>query len=167
MKILLISLQIFVFLSCVEAQIENGWKGIKVLETKREAVEKLLGKPKETGIRVKYETEDAYIEVMYSAEPCSSDGYLNKFKVDRNTVLEYEVNLKEIIEVTKFDWNKADYTKATDGEGLLNWIYYDNLKLGISVGAVIDDDNVEKVRRISFNRTTEQVQKFSCAKCAK
>ena len=77
--------------------LETGWRGIKVFETSRSEVEKLLGIPKkEEDGEVRYETDDAYLRFLYSNGPCTSPTtLLGGFNLKKGIVLQYEVRPKK------------------------------------------------------------------------
>lgn len=162
MKFLFIILNIFVLTCSVQCQIENGWKGIKVFETSRTEVEKILGKPKEDKSTVRYVTDEAIIDIIYSRKPCS-DAWYGAFSLEQNIVFEYEVKLNNEIPLSVFNWQKENYKRFPDPE-LLSWVYYHNSKDGVAIQAGISDYKNESVVGISFYATKEQESEFSCKK---
>lgn len=161
MKLLFIILS-FVTVSLIQTcPIENGWKGIRVFQTSRIEVEKILGKPVEKRVYERYETDDAFVDIAYSISPCSNDGD-GRFNVPKDVIIEYSIVLKKGIELSNFKWKKDLYKRYEDPH-LRNLTHYGNPKDGINF-TTNTNDGTEKVSIIYFERTKETVSKYTCKK---
>ncbi len=117
--------------------IEDGWKGIKPLETNKTKVDKLLGKPEiDDNGYYNYRTDEAFIQVNYSENPCSKDNYgRGKYTVAKDTVLSYWVHLKEGIKLSEFNFDREKYYKDTSGDLKSSYDFYnDEDGIGIDIG---------------------------------
>jgi len=162
MKFILGSLTIlflFMFPDCIE----KGWKGISVLRTTRDEVEKVLGQPiDDDGLDVSYRTEDALIHVTYSNLPCSNaKSFKGNFKVQQNTVLSYRVVVKKELKLSEFEWQSDLYQRGEDTH-VQNWVEYFNAKNGIGLRTEKLQGGDERVFIIRFDPTVEQNAQFRC-----
>ncbi len=127
--------------SCVQSDsIENGWHGIKALETTRDQVEKVLdAKPEKRGLTTSYYTQDAIVHVIYATKPCSNDG-LGRFNIPENTVISYIVipkSSKYEDDLAKMEIRLDEYERYDD-EHQLSLVYYSNKEKGIRIAATKD-----------------------------
>ena len=149
----------FVFPDC---SIENGWKGISVLHTTRDEVEKILGKPTDEDGEVNYRTDDALIHITYSNLPCSNTKkYQGSYKVIQNTVLQYRVIVKKELKLSEFKWQKDLYDRYEEPH-VLGYTTYGNFKDGIRIRTEKLKNEDEMVILIAFEPTKEQNAKFLC-----
>ena len=155
----LIILFLFMFPDCIE----KGWKGISVLRTTRDEVEKILGQPiADDGVHVSYETEDALIHISYSKLPCSdTKTYKGSFNVQQNTVLQYQAVMKKEIKLSKFEWQSDLYQRVEDEETRC-CVNYFNAKNGVGLRMEKIQKGDELVSVISFTPTVEQNALYRC-----
>lgn len=143
-------------------KIENGWKGILVLQTTRDEVEKILGKPAVEDGKITYQTDDALVHIDYSSSPCSNTkSYRGNYKMPQNTVIRYKVYLKKEIKLSVFEWQSDLYEKYEDKHSL-RYIYYSNRKNGIIITTVKLKEEPEIVEAIEFEPTKEQNAIYRC-----
>lgn len=162
MKLLFI---IFCLITSVTAQthaIEEGWKGIKLLQTSRAEVEHILGVTAEeiNPVDVSYRTKEGLVHIAYSHNPCSNDGD-GRFKVARDTVIGYRVSLKRF-NFADLEWSKELYDRHQDTHSL-NLTHYYNSKDGIRI-TTNKTGQKEMILTIYFEGTRELSSKFLC-KC--
>jgi len=146
--------------------LDGGWKGIKVFESTRAHVEKLLGKPtKVENGDFWYETSEARYRFVFSYDPCSApDTLVGGFKVKAGVVLEYEVRPTKIITIGDLGIDLNIY-KRSDPFHALNFSHYDNRAAGIYIEAlVMSEPHKEFVQMIYFWHTLEQNARYSCRK---
>ena len=157
-----------IVLSCLTAgtkcDLESGWKGIRVFETTRTEVERILGSPTESDdVEARYESKEAIVSVLYSAEPCSAPKTLTGgFKVRQDTVLEYDVVPKGDLRLKDLDWDKQLYERHAELH-VVNMAGYYNRRDGIRLTSKTQGaDKTEFVTSIYFERTPEQESRFGC-----
>lgn len=146
-----------------EANIENGWKKIKVFETKRSEVEKLLGKanPDFSKIYTVYSTPEGTVAIVYSDTPCTiAPGEKGDFNVEKDTVLDYHVSFEKPFPLSELNWKKENYKRSPDPHRL-DVFAYDNPSEGvwITTGFV---DGTEMVGSLWFRGTDEQKRRCQC-----
>jgi hypothetical protein len=156
MKLLTAVICLFVLPLFQTCYIENGWKGIKVFQSNRTDVEKLFGKPADTNVTVRYDTDDFLIHVTYSASPCSNDGD-GRFNVPEDTVIEYYVVLKNML-LKNLKWKKELYESSPDYH-LKKLTHYYNRENEIRV-VTFKTSEEPTVSEISYGRA--DVKKFIC-----
>jgi hypothetical protein len=141
--------------------IENGWKGIKLFQTTRSEVEKILGVPSEkiNNVFTSYRTKEALIHFAYSHAPCTDEGR-GRFAVPRDTVISYWVVLNDGITLSDFKWQEDRYERIDDPHMKGN-VIYGNLKDGISF-TTNRKTGVETIEDIRFDPTLEMNSKFLC-----
>ena len=147
-----------------KCDLESGWKGIRVFETTRTEVERILGSPTESDdVEARYESKEAIVSVLYSAEPCSAPKTLTGgFKVRQDTVLEYDVVPKGDLRLDALDWNRNLYERYPDPH-VLNMVGYYNRRDGIRISTSANGpQKTEFVTSIYFERTPEQESRFKC-----
>lgn len=145
-----------------ELSIECGWRGLSVFQTKREEVEKILGKPKTDDGVTRYENDEARVRIIFSALPCSRVEYgRGEYQLETNTIIEYQVNLKTPIELSDLKWKKDRYERIEDLH-ILDVFHYRNLKDGISFSTKIGNDNIERAGTFSYSSTNVQNERFRC-----
>ncbi len=160
LSLLLVSI-IFIFPDCIE----KGWKGISVLRTTRDEVEKILGQPiADDGVHVSYRTDDSLIHITYSDLPCSNTkSFGGNFNVQQNTVLQYWVVVKKEIKLSEFEWQSDLYQRLEDSH-VQNWVEYFNAKNGVGLRTAKLQNGDELVDIIRFSPTVEQNAQYRCEK---
>lgn len=145
--------------------IEEGWRGIKPLETDKISVDKLLGNPEtidENGYH-NYRTDDAFIQVNYTSARCKHlKDYpeRGKYDVEKLTVLSYTVNLKKKFNFSELEFDRKDYVKEFD-MGLRGNVYYSSVKYGILIYVSVQEEN-EYLQTLYFNPNEINKEKFRC-----
>lgn len=145
--------------------LEKGWKGIRVLESSRSDVEKILGRPVEDehGV-VKYSTDEGNFRFLFSGAPCSGLGaLLGDYNVKKDTVLQYQFQPKNQLSLSDLRWDKDLYERADDAHLAKNVNYY-NPRDAIRLTTYRINGETEIVRMIYFERTADQNAKFGCKK---
>lgn len=149
----------------VACDIEGGWKGIQVLKTERTEVERLLGRrpAEEVNGEARFVTDEAWITVLYSTEPCSESKTLRGgFKVPRNTVLEYDVVPRGDLLFRDLG-RRADLYSRWEDDHVIGFVHYYNKKSAIRLSTRVDSaKKLEYVHRIYFGRTEEQKSALAC-----
>ncbi|MFM9905833.1 MAG: hypothetical protein ACKVQJ_14820 [Pyrinomonadaceae bacterium] len=148
----------------VDFNLEDGWKGIKVFESKRTDVIQALGNPvDEKGGEARFETSDAFVRVLFANEPCSNiDSITGGYNVEKGTTLQYEVRPKKELLLDQLNWKKDRYERFRDSH-VRNFIHYYDSQDGVRlVAELMEYGESENVRTIYFERTLEQVTKFEC-----
>jgi len=140
--------------------IETGWKGIKPLKTNRAQVEGFLKNPTKNGSQISYDTDDALVHVTYSTAPCSDIGS-GAFKVEQDTVIDYQVVLTKDVKISELKWKKNLYKRLNDPE-VRQFVDYINAQDGIIVNAVKLDDGSEKVRIIKYYPDQDSKSSLKC-----
>jgi hypothetical protein len=163
---ILLAVMIFWSGNCDEFQ--NGWKGIKPLESNKAFVEKLLGKPEvnDDGFH-SYRTDDAFIRVSYTTARCKKLDIFpdrGQFDVEPGTVLYYAVNIKKRLFLSDFVIDRKNYVLETDAhlEGLSYLINEDEgIRITISTQQAID-----YLAGLDFDRSKENLNKYKCSELA-
>lgn len=164
MLILTAALFTFINFASFRSGLEDGLQGIKVFETQRAEVEKRFkGSRNEEDGYVKYLTDEFFIKVIYSTEPCSAPGTVSGgFKVPKNTVLEYNLRPREDLLLKDLDYQPSLYSRYEDGH-VIGFINYYNKRDEIRITTFMTGhQKIEKVRSISFGRTADQASAFAC-----
>lgn len=145
-----------------ETCIESGWKGLKVFYTKRGEVERLLEKPfKDEGETI-YRTKDAIVSIVFSETPCTNATFgRGAYSVEKNTIIQYQVDLLQSIPLSELKWNKSDYERYEDPH-MLGLIHYGNPKANLSFTTRSDKNKVEQVGGFRFYATKQQLDDFRC-----
>jgi hypothetical protein len=162
MKFFAITAALFTFAYGLDCKLEDGWKGIKVLQTSRSQVEQLLGKPVEVGnVYTRYKMDDEIINIRFAIEGgCKSVSKLGGWDVEEGTVLDYFVVPKSEVRLGELKWDRSGYSRVEDTHQL-GFIYYKHVSASIRLTSIKRDDH-ELVRTIEFWPTSEQMQKFKC-----
>jgi hypothetical protein len=142
--------------------VENGWKGVKPLENDKTSVDKLWGTPEiDDNGYAGYLTDEAFIQVNFTSSPCENNQYgRGKYNVAKDTVLNYTVNLKKMIKLSDFKFNREKYVKDTSGD-LANFVDYINAEEGVDITVYIQEE-VEYVTKIRFSPTEKDTEIFKC-----
>jgi hypothetical protein len=156
--LLLLSLNLATF----GQSIENGWKGIRPLQTNKTTVDRILGTPEiEDDGYHGYKTAEAFIRVNYSSSPCESNpAGRGKYAIPTNTVLDYDVILNKEIRLSEFRFNRQKYRRIADGD-VINFVYYYDEEDGIMLTARIQEET-EYVRKIDFRPASSEIEKYKC-----
>jgi hypothetical protein len=161
--LVLICLTNFFLLSSL-CDIEQGWKGIRVLNSNRRDVEEKLGKPvsDESG-EVRYETPEAHARVLYSIGPCvAADTVRGGYDVKEGTVVQYEVQPKNLTRFDELKWDKSRY-ESDETSHQVGVFYYFNPQDGILIVAQkITSGSPETIRTMYFQRPKELESKYRC-----
>src|SRR4029079_1339768 len=99
--------------------VEDGWKGIRPIVATKSEVQKAFGKPSviDDNNYYGYRTEDAFIQVNYSTEPCKENRYgRGKFKIAIDTVLSYDVHFRKAVKLSDLNFDRSKYGKDTSGD---------------------------------------------------
>ena len=143
--------------------IESGWRNIKVFETRRADVEKLLGKPNPDidKIYTVYSTPDGTVTIVYSDTPCSvAPGEKGDFKVEKDTVIDYRVSFEKPFPLLELKWKKEKYKRSEDPHRSEVFVYDDPLQgISITTGFV---DGTEMVGSFWFRGSGEQERQYRC-----
>ena len=143
--------------------LEKGWKGIKVFESNKSDVERVLGKPvEEDSVEARYDTTDAVIRVLYSAGPCVDTETLSGgFKAKAGTVLQYEVNVKKNkLYLKDLNLPFEEYTRH-ENTHVVGFVEYYNKEHAIRVVTFLRKSG-EEVRTIRFYRSEKKRLAFKC-----
>lgn len=154
---------LFLFLTPCCDSLEDGWKGIKPLHTSRKVVEKVLGQAKvdDNGHRM-YSTAEAYVQVDYTVEPCSDNGYeRGRYKLPINTVFIYRVILKNKRKISELEFDREKFHRETAGH-VLNYASYVNSDDSVEILLTILPGNEELVYEIDYRPTTKDLEKLAC-----
>lgn len=143
---------------------------IKILETKRDALEKLFGYPKITYIdksdysdSVEYKIKDGELSASYSTGPCKDKNIVG-YDVEKDIIIDFEITLRMKNAVTiddlGLDFTGFDRSEIYDLPGIFEYRndvigeYYQTREYG----------NLPKsVQKISYYPKTEQ-EKLQCSK---
>ncbi len=146
-----------------EISIEGGWRNIKIFQTKRVEVEKMLGKPgQDVGkVHTIYPGSDAHVAVVYSDAPCNSTtADKGDYNLELGTVIDYKVHLKKPFPLSQLKWKKDHYDGGPDLHRRDVFSYY-NSKDGVWITTEIVD-GTEMVLSFWFMSTDEQKERFRC-----
>lgn len=144
--------------------IEEGWKGIKPLRADKDSVDKKLENPGSDSNGAFYRTDEAFVRVYYSTEPCmeSKLGF-GDYDVPKNTVLQYSVSLnKLIIKLSDLKFARKNYYRDTSGD-VKNSVFYYPADGSIIISVHIDPEGTEYVSGIDYKARKEDAEKFKCA----
>lgn len=146
--------------------IEEGWLGIKVFETNRSSVEKLLGNATNPNDpNVIFETKDAHFEFIFSGPPCSNlDTLMGSFSVPEGTVLQYSVRPKKSLSLGSVKFDPKLYSSAIN-DHIRSIVTYSNDARAIYLSTNRNEDiQSQTIRTISYKRSLESITKFQCKK---
>jgi hypothetical protein len=145
-----------------DGPIEEGWKNIRVFETKRDEIEKRFGKPTslDDGLMI-YNTADGNLVVVYSEGPCVKSTFgRGIYKVERGTVIDYEVYFKQPLPLLELKRKPDDYSRRPD-DHRIGVITYFHREGGIWITA-FERDKKELVSGLWFMPTFQQKKHYSC-----
>ena len=124
-----IFLLLSLLVSTVSCQkLEDGWKGIQPLKTRKSAVEKMFGKPDidDNGYHG-YRFDGGFIQVNYSTAPCKENQYnRGKYNIESEIVLDYTVNLHNGIRLSELKFDREAYRKEESSQGSNLYVRRDN-----------------------------------------
>jgi hypothetical protein len=149
-----------------KVSIEKGWKGIKPLNTTKLSVNKLLGVPEvDDNEYYGYASDEAFVQVNYSTAPCQDNQYKRgKFNVSKDTVLGYDVHIKQRVKLSEIKFNREKYIKDTSGDVANNALYIneeDGVWIGVWTG-ISQQENDEYIGTIYFKPSKKNAEKFKC-----
>lgn len=160
---------IFMFIllfHCQNNKVEDGWKKIKVFETNRIEVEKILGTPINNGFRTSYNTSEAIIHIDYSGVRCgNSEEYGVGYDIPKDTVFSYLVYPKKKPKLSDLNWDKNSYEREQNKHHSPAYVYYYSATHGIYITAVkidLQNENSQIVKSIRYGRTQKQYSKYKC-----
>ena len=139
-------------ISVFASELDGGWKGIKVFESTRSDVEKLLGRStNEINGEVLYETGDANIRVLFSKGPCVLPATVSGgYNVSEGTVLQYYVVPTKIVSVGDLGIDQVTWKRFEDAEAL-QFSHYSNSRLGIFLTAVKSQTLIKRSSKQFFS----------------
>jgi hypothetical protein len=147
--------------------LEEGWSGIKPLETKKSVVEEKLGRTKldAIGPYYDYDGNKIVIRANYSTSPCMPvPGDPKGYRIPKDTVLDYVVyfNNPTLLSEIKFDGD--EYTKQLSVHRPDDFILLNEEKGIMIVGYVRNDVVGEYIDKIYFRPSRQVKAKLSCKK---
>jgi len=145
--------------------IKDGWKGIKLFETNRKAVEKQFGAAAEEDPIAFYYAKGFLIRIEYSREPCAAlDAFTTMFTVPKDTVIEYWVAFEsEKTKLSDITWNRDLYERVVDTHQLWFIHYYDK-KDNISLTTIKYREEDEFMRELWYAPSSQMKERFGCKK---
>jgi hypothetical protein len=160
MRVLAAILLLNIIVSC--QQIEAGWKEIKPLKSEKAAVDKKLGTPTVNEIGYYYyKTNEAFIEVIFSTEPCKKERRgRGIYNIAKDTVISYTVNVKKELKLSDLAFARDKYRRIEDSE-LKDLVHYFNSDEGVQI-ATVKREGIEYVGQIRFNPSQKDTEKFKC-----
>ncbi len=146
-----------------ELSLEDGWKNIKVLKTKRVVIEKLFGSPESPDDgNIVYRTGEGNVVVIYSADPCTKTTFgRGDFNLEKDVVIQYQVYLRRPMPIARMKWNKELY-KRVEEPHILNAYHIGSAEKGVSFSTLMEADGREYVTGLSYFHTKELGEKFRC-----
>ena len=146
-----------------DGELEKGWKGLRVLESNRSDVERLLGRKPAASDKVEdhYVIEDVSILLLYSKGPCVDNTLTGGYNTKAGTVLEYEVvPVKDTLYLKDLKFNRELYERWQNNH-VIGLVEYHNRQHGIRIITFMEKQG-EVVRTIKFNPTEKQISEFRC-----
>lgn len=121
----------FLLLGAAENVTAKAWRGIVPLQSKREDVRKVLGRPTigGTGSIELYETQDGRVQVRYARQPCEQGlpADWGNWRVARDTVVNISITLSKDLKVADLKIRDLERLKwYTDDSGAT--YYHDRVK---------------------------------------
>lgn len=142
--------------------IENGWKGIKPLETNKTEADKILGEPEvdEFGYYT-YSSEETFIRVSYSTNPCTESKYgRGDYNTAVNTVLSYTVRFNNLTKLSELKFDLSKFVEHPDSH-VTNYKYYYNKDQSIIIGVQLQGDR-EYLLNIRFMPNKNTANQLKC-----
>ena len=146
--------------------IEDGWKGIKLFETRRQQVEKLFGPPKSTTSKLYtvYPTSEGTVAIEYSAEPCTdAPAKRGEFNIEKDTVISFVVTPAKPFPLSELNSAK-DLSDRPRDQHRLGYFLIGNRKNRIGISTRLEEDGTERAVQIVFAPTVEQIRQHQCTK---
>ncbi|MDQ3807190.1 MAG: hypothetical protein M3298_03375, partial [Thermoproteota archaeon] len=107
----------------------KGWRGITPLHSKREDVERLLGKPNSSNKNYSsYDLDDQIVSIMYADGPPCGTSAVDEWRVPSNTVVNIHLSPKRELRFANI--NQSEYKETADVR-VKNLFYYTNQEEGI------------------------------------
>lgn len=126
----------------------NSWGGLVPLRSKREDVEKLLGKAKSSrGFTSVYETTTEVVTILYSAGPCKLSA-VERWNVAAEVILRIDIRERTEILIQDLRLDKARYPQLPVAHPA-NWFRCMNDEDGVMV-ETITTGKVEHVYMITY-----------------
>lgn len=145
--------------SRINFKIEDGWEGIKTLQTNKNEVENILGKPSDSSDNYasEYKTEEAWVRIKYSSEPCrKNEDNRGGYNVPKDTVLEYSILLNKALKLADFKYNRQKFVQSPETK-----TYYENADDGIFF-ITIKRDGSEYISSITFKPGIKNSRNLKC-----
>ena len=125
-----------------QTPVEQGWNGLKVYQSSRSDVERVLkqvGKKVEPGFTV-YRTEDRNVLVRYWEKQCIERKTASgRYKIYSDTLIDLDVGFfKPTVPISELKWNKSKYDGGPD-QHYLDVIHYYNPSDRIWITANIEN----------------------------
>lgn len=166
MKAVVLIIMLFV-VPQVPCELELGWKGIRVFDTDRVSVRRVLGRePAEGGeVESRFVTDEAIVRVVYSSGRCKAvDKLTGSYDLEPGVVIQYDVVPRNDLSLTKLGHNPSLYSRWEDDHAF-GFVHYYNKRDGIRIStSMVGPKRTEYVRHIYFERTPEMEAKFACRK---
>ena len=143
------------------------FKQIKVLETSRSDLERIMGNPRITFERehpsstwVEYETEQGALVVFYSAGTCS-ENKSSFYDVPRGIVKEAELNLKNPVRLSKFEFDLISFERngIDDLPGIFE---YRDDAIGFNFATNEFKGREKTVRKVEIYPSDRQERNYGC-----
>lgn len=142
--------------------VSEGWKGLKPFQSTKVQVEKIFGDPAVEDIETIYRNSDAILILTYSGKPCSeAGGPPSRFNLPENTVINYRVNLKSVIDLRQLSFEKDKYERIEDPH-LKGEFIYSSSALGITFRTILADDGTERVTSIRYVVPPKFLERYKC-----
>lgn len=143
-----IKMKIFLYkVDILSDNIEDGWKNIKPLQTKKSDIKKILGEPTvDENNNYSYKVPEGSIQIIFTS-PCKEDPKKHdKFIKDENTVLEYTLFLTGKFQLSKLKFNLNNFIREVSDTSKNAIVYRNNYKgIEISVYKENDEEFVSKI----------------------
>ena len=144
--------------------LEDGWSGIKPLMTKKSEVEKKLGIAKSDSSGYYYDLGNGIVvRLNYSSTPCTPVHYERaKYRIPKDTVLDYVVYFNDPTLFSNLRFNRADYTRRVSDHRPTEFVLV-NAKAGVMIVGYYRQDIVgEYVGTIYFKPSSRLKEKLRC-----
>ena len=157
------TLALLINLGVIRVGIEDGWKGIKPLETRKADVERIVGRStSELNGYYLYKTPDAVLDVNYSTKPCTPDAAKRgDYSVPEDTVLDYVVTIKGPLKLSGLEFKREKYDRDDGAGHLINYAVYIDKEDGITVEVFVENGD-EYVRRILVRPSPGSSEQLKC-----
>ena len=146
------------------SDVEDGWKGIKSLTTKKFNVDKLFGPSKmDTNGYHMYSTKEAFVEVNFSTTPCVENKYKRGvYVVPENTVLGYRVMFKNAVVLENLRFERNRYVREVDVH-VPSHITYSDYDSGITIHVWFEVNGTGIVKELQYSPPKDSAAKLTCS----